>query len=52
MVGIVGAARVPDDELFFAQGSPDESRALFERVAVGDDFVEFLTLPAYARLEG
>ena len=28
------------------------SRELFERVALSDEFVEFLTLPAYERLEG
>ncbi len=28
----------------------DEARALFEQVATGDEFVEFLTLPAYERL--
>ncbi len=28
----------------------DEARALFEQVALGDEFVEFLTLPAYDRL--
>jgi hypothetical protein len=30
----------------------DEARALFEQVALGDEFVEFLTLPAYDRLSG
>ena len=30
----------------------DEARALFEQVALGDEFVEFLTLPAYERLVG
>jgi malate synthase len=29
----------------------DEARDLFERVATGEQFVEFLTLPAYERLE-
>src|SRR5688572_18852492 len=29
----------------------DEARALFEQVALGEEFVEFLTLPAYERLE-
>jgi malate synthase len=29
----------------------DEARALFEQLTLGDDFVEFLTLPAYARLD-
>ncbi len=28
----------------------EEARALFEQVALADDFVEFLTLPAYERL--
>jgi malate synthase len=28
----------------------DEARALFEQVALGEDFTEFLTLPAYERL--
>jgi malate synthase len=28
----------------------EEARALFEQVALGDDFVEFLTVPAYERL--
>jgi len=45
-------AEVGDDEWFFSQGRPDDSRELFERVALGPDFVEFLTLPAYERLEG
>ncbi len=28
----------------------DEARALFEQVALGDEFVEYLTMPAYDRL--
>jgi malate synthase len=44
---------VGDDEWFETQGRPRESRELFERVALsGAEFVEFLTLPAYERLEG
>jgi malate synthase len=43
---------VADDEWFYSQGRPNLSRELFERVALSDDFVEFLTLPAYERLEG
>jgi malate synthase len=39
------------DEFFYAEGRPDESRDLFERVALSDDFVEFLTLPAYEHIE-
>jgi malate synthase len=29
----------------------DEARTLFERVALDDDFVEFLTIPAYERID-
>jgi malate synthase len=38
------------DEFFFSEGRPEESRGLFERVALSEDFVEFLTLPAYEEL--
>jgi malate synthase len=38
---------IGDDEWFEKQGRPKESRALFEQVALADDFPEFLTLPAY-----
>jgi malate synthase len=31
----------------FAKSRPDEARVLFERVALADELVEFLTLPAY-----
>jgi malate synthase len=41
---------VANDEWFYSQGRPDDSRGLFHRVATSDDFVEFLTLPAYERL--
>ena len=43
-------AEVGDDEWFEREGRPQESRELFEQVALGEDFVEFLTLPAYERL--
>jgi malate synthase len=43
-------AEIGDDEWFYSQGRPDDSRAIFERVALADDFVDFLTLPAYERL--
>jgi malate synthase len=44
-------AEIGDDDWFFEQGRPDLSRSLFERVALsGDEFVEFLTLPAYDEL--
>ena len=29
----------------------DEARELFERVALDDDFVEFLTIPAYEHID-
>jgi malate synthase len=38
---------IGDDEWFEKQGRPKESRMLFEKVALADDFPEFLTLPAY-----
>jgi len=42
---------VGDDEWFEKEGRPGLSRSLFERVALsGDEFVEFLTLPAYEEL--
>ncbi|TMM00523.1 MAG: malate synthase A [Actinobacteria bacterium] len=45
-------SEIGDDEWFETQGRPRESRELFESVALtGEDFVEFLTLPAYERLE-
>ena len=39
------------DEFFYSEGRPDESRELFDQVALSDEFVDFLTLPAYERLE-
>jgi len=44
--------RVVAEETAKLEGLPglDEARALFEQVATGDEFVEFLTLPAYERL--
>jgi malate synthase len=38
------------DEVF-AKSRADDARALFEQVALGDDLLEFLTLPAYDYLE-
>ena len=54
--------RIEDEELekirqevgdeFFAQSRAEESKALFEQVALsGDEFVEFLTLPAYEHID-
>jgi malate synthase len=43
---------IGDDEWFEREGRPRESRELFEQVALsGDEFVEFLTLPAYEHLD-
>ena len=39
------------DEFFYSQGRPQQSRELFEGVALSDRFVEFLTLPAYEQLD-
>ena len=42
---------IGDDEWFETEGRPKLSRELFERVALsGDEFVDFLTLPAYDEL--
>ncbi|HEY6960165.1 MAG TPA: malate synthase A [Candidatus Limnocylindria bacterium] len=35
----------------YAQGKFDEAASLFDEVALSKDFVEFLTLPGYARLD-
>jgi malate synthase len=53
--------RIEDEELakireqvgeeFFAQSRAEESQRLFEEVALSDDFVEFLTLPAYEYID-
>jgi malate synthase len=40
-------AEIADDQWFEAEGRPEASRALFEQVALAEEFVEFLTLPAY-----
>jgi len=44
-------AEIGDDEWFENEGRPDLSREIFEEVALAEDFVEFLTLPASERLE-
>jgi malate synthase len=41
---------IGDDDWFYSEGRPDLSRELFEGVALSDEFVEFLTLPAYEEL--
>jgi malate synthase len=45
--------RIVDDEVAKLPGEPGdyaEARSLFMEVAVADDFVDFLTLPAYERM--
>jgi malate synthase len=39
------------DEFFWNEGRPEQSRALFEQVALADEFIEFLTIPAYEQLD-
>ena len=39
-----------EEEVGKLDGDYTEARELFEQVALGDEFVEFLTLPAYERL--
>ena len=41
---------IGDDEWFKREGRPDLSREIFEEVALAEEFVDFLTLPAYQRL--
>jgi malate synthase len=45
--------KIRDDvgEKVFSKSRPDDARALFEQVALGDELVEFLTLPAYDYLD-
>ena len=43
-------SEIGDDEWFEKEGRPELSRSLFERVALSDEFEEFLTLPAYEEL--
>jgi len=43
-------SEIGDDEWFESEGRPDLSRSLFEKVALSQEFVEFLTLPAYEEL--
>jgi malate synthase len=38
------------DEVY-GKSRADEAREIFEQVALGEDFVEFLTLPAYDFIE-
>ena len=46
-------ARIRDEvgDEVWEKGRPEETRAVFERVTLQDDFPEFLTLPAYEYLD-
>ncbi len=46
-------AKIRDDvgDETWQKGRPDETREIFERVALGDDFPDFLTLPAYEYID-
>jgi len=52
-VGAVDVRRVIEEEMDQVRDVPrvDEARELFEKVALDADFVEFLTVPAYERLD-
>jgi malate synthase len=45
--------KIRDDvgEETWQKGRPDETREIFERVSLGDEFPDFLTLPAYEYLD-
>jgi malate synthase len=44
-------SEIGDDEWFEREGRPKLSKDLFERVALSEEFIEFLTLPAYEELQ-
>jgi malate synthase len=39
------------DAWFLEHGRPDQSRRIFEQVALSEDFLPFLTIPAYEQLD-
>jgi malate synthase len=43
--------RAIEEEVAKLEGDYSEARELFEQVSLGDDFVEFLTLPAYEHID-
>ncbi len=43
-------SEIGDDEWFEREGRPALAKRLFEEVALADEFVDFLTLPAYEEL--
>jgi malate synthase len=49
-VSLEDVRRITDEELAKLGDGYQEARELFDQVATGDEFVEFLTLPAYEHL--
>jgi malate synthase len=47
----MAAIRAEVGDEVWQKGRPDETRRVFEQVALGEDFPEFLTLPAYELLD-
>jgi malate synthase len=47
----LGKIREDVGDEIFSKSRPDDARSLFEQVSLGDEFVEFLTLPAYVYLD-
>ena len=47
----MAAIRAEVGDEVWEEGRPEETRAVFERVALSEDFPEFLTLPAYELLD-
>jgi len=43
-------SEIGDDEWFEREGRPQVAKRLFEQVALAEEFVDFLTLPAYEEL--
>ena len=50
-VNLIASIRSALGDTPYAQGRYDEAASLFGEVALADDFVEFLTVPGYARLD-
>ena len=50
-VGRTDVEAAIEEELAKLDGDYDEACELFEQVALGEEFVEFLTLPAYEQID-
>ena len=48
-LGLADHAEVGDET--WEKGRPDETKAIFEKVALSDEFPDFLTLPAYEYID-